>query len=90
LISAGYSHSDYGLSFYKDNGEKLDVETYIKLLREVKSDIQVNNKLLADVIEFNANTNLLNPTVDEFQEFLTEAKKIQNQQRSKNQSQARP
>jgi hypothetical protein len=86
LISAGYSHSDYGLSFYKDNGEKLDVETYIKLLREVKSDIQVNNKLLADVIEFNANTNLLNPTVDEFQEFLTEAKKIQKQAETQNNS----
>ncbi|HNC55856.1 MAG TPA: hypothetical protein PLP33_10465 [Leptospiraceae bacterium] len=86
LISAGYSHSDYGLSFYKDNGEKLDAETYIKLLREVKSDIQVNNKLLADVIEFNANTNLLNPTVDEFQEFLTEAKKIQKQAETQNNS----
>jgi hypothetical protein len=86
LISAGYSHSDYGLSFYKENGEKLDTETYMKLLREVKSDIQVNNKLLADVIEFNANTNLLNPTVDEFQEFLTEAKKIQKQAETQNNS----
>jgi len=55
-------------------------------LREVKSDIQVNNKLLADVIEFNANTNLLNPTVDEFQEFLTEAKKIQKQAETQNNS----
>lgn len=86
LISAGYSHSDYGLSFYKNDGQKLNSETYIKLLREVKSDIQINNKLLGDLIEYNANTNLLNPTVDEFQDFLTEAKKIQKQAETQNNS----
>lgn len=86
LISAGYSHSDYGLNFYKNDGQKLDVENYIKLLREVKNDIQINNKLLGDVIQYNANTNLLNPTIDEFQDFLLEAKKIQKQAETQNNS----
>jgi len=86
LISAGYSHSDYGLNFYKNDGQKLDVENYIKLLREVKNDIQINNKLLGDIIEYNANTNLLNPTIDEFQDFLSEAKKIQKQAEIQNNS----
>lgn len=79
LISSGYSHSEFGLGFYDKDDRLTSVENYIKLLREVKTDIQINNKILGDLVEFNANLNILNPTIDEFQEFLTEAKKIQKE-----------
>jgi hypothetical protein len=86
LISSGYSHSEFGLGFYDKNEKLSSVENYIKLLREVKTDIQINNKILGDLIEFNANLNLLNPTIDEFQDFLVEAKKIQKEAETLNNS----
>ncbi len=86
LISSGYSHSEFGLGFYDKDSRVSSVENYVKLLRNVKTDIQINNKVLGDLINFNANLNLLNPTIDEFQDFLTEAKKIQKEAETQNNS----
>jgi hypothetical protein len=79
LISLGFKPKNYGISFFNDSMKQLDSNQYNKILTEIKTDFQINNKLIGDLIEYNSNLNLLNPNQNEYAGFLRESRKIQTQ-----------
>jgi len=79
IISLGFKPSEYGISFFDDKMKEIDSNEYNRLISNIKTDFQINNKLIGDLIEYNSNINLLNPNQNEFLNFKTEAQKIQQE-----------
>lgn len=81
LLATGLSPEMYGLRFFNSDGQEINSQEYAKLLKNYKSNIQLNNKIISDTILYNSYNDPTNPFSDELMGFLPEADSIQKDAR---------
>lgn len=81
LLAIGLNPRLYRILFFNANGEEINSEEYLKILRGYKSNIQLNNKIISDVVSFNSYNDPTNPFGDELLNFSREAESIQREAR---------
>ncbi len=81
LLANGLSPRLYGLRFFDENGQEINSETYSDILKNYKSNIQLNNKIIGDTIKYNSLNDPTNPFSDELSDFFSESDEIQKNAR---------
>jgi hypothetical protein len=81
LLANGLSPRLYGLRFFNQDDQEIESEDYSKLLKNYKSNIQINNKVIFDVINYNSYNDPTNPFGDELLGFIPDARRIQTDAR---------